>query len=446
MKTCSLFCLVILMVISIIEIGNAQITRPTFNTGTGLFVLDGKLYDATGNEFIPMGANTAVYWQSEANGIKSFADIKKAGANCVRIISVTNDAVNSWSWQSNYTKQRACVKASVDNRLIPILEFHDVTCGNGYDNDAEGKNLKKCVDYWCTPNLISLCKEFEKSLIVNVANEWGPTTSVWRDSYKKAITAIRAAGIKNTILIDAGGCGQNPTTILNFGQELLNFDPQQNILFSIHFYGNWMTKEKTKANWQFYVEDYLQQFKTKKLPVIVGEFGWTGAPDNFTLYEPKTIISECNRQGIGWLYWAWNSNLTETYYDIVADYTKGYSTEADLTIQGKYMVQQFKDNAKEARSFWPTSARLPELELKQSIVVYPNPLTSKVLNVDYRNMENENFIQIQLKNIFGQTVKDIPVNENMPCQLILEDIAPGTYFVYFKSEAKSYARKLVIRN
>ena len=53
------------------------------------------------------------------------------------------------------------------------------------------------------------------------------------------------------------------------------------------------TKEKTKAVWQYYVEDYLQLFKTKKLPVVVGEFGWTGAPDNFTLYDPKTIISEC---------------------------------------------------------------------------------------------------------------------------------------------------------
>ena len=446
MKKFNLFCLVILMVFSIVKISKAQVARPASNSGTGMFVLDGKLYDATGNEFIPMGANTAVFWQSEANGMKSFADIKKSGANCVRIISVTSDAVNSWSWQSNYTKQRACVKASVDNRLIPILEFHDVTCGNGYDNDAEGKNLKKCVDYWCTPNLVSLCNEFEKSLIVNVANEWGPITSVWRDSYKKAIIAMRTAGIKNTILIDAGGCGQNPTTILNYGQELLNFDPQQNILFSIHFYGGWMTKEKTKASWQYYVEDNLQLFKTKKLPVIVGEFGWTGAPDNFTLYEPKTIISECNRQGIGWLYWAWNSNPLETYYDIVADYTKGYSTEADLTIQGKYMVQQFKDNAKEAKSFWPTSARLPELELKQTIVLYPNPLTSNILNIDYRNMEQEDIIQIQLKNLFGQTIKDFQVNENMPCQLILAGIAPGTYFVYLKSETKSFARKLVIRN
>jgi len=259
---------------------------------------------------------------------------------------------------------------------------------------------------------------------------------------------MRAAGIKNTILIDAGGCGQNPTTLINYGQELLNFDPQHNILFSIHFYGSWMTKETAKSNWQYYVEDYLPQFKTKKLPVIVGEFGWTGALENFTLYDPKTIISECNRLGIGWLYWAWNSNPEEIYYDIVADYTKGYSTEADLTEQGKYMVQQFKEFAKEAKSFQATSAYMPQLELQKSILLYPNPLTSNVLNIEYGNMKREDFQQIQLKNIYGQTVKNIHLDPGYsgPSQIKLDGIASGTYFITFLSDVKCFNSKLVIRN
>ena len=106
-----LFYLAILLAFSLTEIANAQVSRPGSGTGKGCFVLDGKLYDASGNEFIPIGANTAVYWQSEANGIKSFPDIKKSGANCVRIISVTNNSANTWSWQSNFTKQKACVES-----------------------------------------------------------------------------------------------------------------------------------------------------------------------------------------------------------------------------------------------------------------------------------------------------------------------------------------------
>ncbi|MDP3914729.1 MAG: cellulase family glycosylhydrolase [Bacteroidota bacterium] len=376
MKKLTLFYLGILMVFAMGEGANAQVARPESNSGKGFFVLDGKLYDASGNEFIPIGANTAVFWQSETNGMKSFPDMKKAGANSARIVSVTNNSANSWSWQSNFTKQKACVKACVDNKLVPI----------------------------------------------------------------------RTAGIKNTILIDAGGCGQNPDTLINYAQELLDSDPEKNILFAIHFYGLWMTKEKSKQSWQFYVEDYLQQFKTKKIPVIVGEFGWTGAPDNFTLYDPKKIITESNKHGIGWLFWAWNSNPNETYYDIVANYTKGYSTEADLTEHGKFIVQQFKDNAKEAKSFLPTSSSMIDLEASPSIWVFPNPLTSKVLNVDFRNIEREKIKQIQLKNILGTTVKDFHPESALTGQLVLDGIAPGTYFLCFRNGQERFTSKLLITN
>lgn len=446
MKKYSLIYLIILVVFSLAKIADAQVARPGYNTGKGFFILDGKLYDASGSEFIPIGANTAVFWQSETNGMKSFPDMKKADANCARIVSVTNNSDNSWSWQSNFTKQRACVKACVDNKLVPILEFHDVTCGNGYETDAEGKFLKKVVDYWCTPNLVSLCKEYEKYLIVNVANEWGPANVGFRDGYKKAITSMRNAGIKNTILIDAGGCGQNPATLINYAQELLDFDPEKNILFAIHFYGLWMTKEKSKQSWQFYVEDYLQQFKTKKIPVIVGEFGWTGAPDNFTLYDPQKIITESNKHGIGWLFWAWNSNPNETYYDIVANYTLGYTTEADLTEHGKFIVQQFKDNAKEAKAFLPTSTSMIDMETSPSFGVFPNPLTSRVLNVDFRNIEQKEIKQIQLKNILGMTIKDFQIESALSGQLVFDGIAPGTYFLCFRNDQKSYTSKLLITN
>jgi len=446
MTKLKIFFFLLLTGFTLVNTVNAQVARPEYNTGKGFFVLDGKLYDASGAEFIPIGANTAVFWQSEANAMKSFPDMKKAGANCARIVSVTNDASNSWSWQSNFTKQKACVKACVDNKIIPILEFHDVTCGNGYETDTENKNLKRVVDYWCSPNLVSLCKDYEKYLIVNVANEWGPANTLYRDGYKKAITAMRTAGIKNTILIDAGGCGQNPTTLMNYAQELLDFDPEKNILFAIHFYGLWMTKESSKQVWQYYVEEYLQKFRDKKIPVIVGEFGWTGAPKNFTLYDPKTIISESNKHGIGWLFWAWNSNPDETYYDIVANYTKGYSTDADLTEHGKYIVEQFKNNAKEAVSFLATSSSTIEINNESAIHIFPNPMFSNTLNINYQNIESKAIQQIQLKNINGSTIKNIEVSDFLPEQLVIDDVAAGTYFLHFKGVAVNYSTRLVISN
>lgn len=223
MKKFTLFYPGLLMVFALVEGATAQVARPESNSGKGSFILDGKLYDASGNEFIPMGANTAVFWQSETNGMKSFPDMKKADANCARIVSVTNNSANSWSWQSN-------------------------------------------------------------------------------------------------------------------------------------------------------------------------------------------------------------------------------STEADLTEHGKFIVQQFKENAKEAKAFLPTSTSMIELDASQSILLYPNPLTSNVLNIDYRNIENEGFEQIQLKNIVGRTVKNIQIDDVLPGQLVLDGIASGTYFLCFRNEQKSYTSKLLITN
>ena len=60
-----------------------------------------------------------------------------------------------------------------------------------------------------------------KYLIVNIANEWGPANStVWRDSYITAIAAMRKAGYLGTLLIDAGGCGQDLTDLVTYSSAV----------------------------------------------------------------------------------------------------------------------------------------------------------------------------------------------------------------------------------
>jgi hypothetical protein len=182
-------------------------TRPTYNTGTGFFMKNAKIYDANGNEFIPIGTNGPTFWQDETCGKASFDDMARAGANAVRITSVT-PTNNSWSWSSRIENQRAMVASAVANKLVPMLEMHDATCGWKYENDPQGAqyNLKPIVDYWVSPGMVQLCKDYERQLIVNIANEWGGTDYLfdWKEGYKTAISRMRAAGIKNMLVIDAG--------------------------------------------------------------------------------------------------------------------------------------------------------------------------------------------------------------------------------------------------
>jgi hypothetical protein len=79
----------------------------------------------------------------------------------------------------------------------------------------------------------------DKYSIVNVANEWGPSNStVWRDSNISAVAAMRAAGYLGTLLIDAGGCGQDLDDLVNYSGAVFNSDPQKNVMFALHAYYN----------------------------------------------------------------------------------------------------------------------------------------------------------------------------------------------------------------
>ena len=103
------------------------------------------------------------------------------------------------------------------------------------------------------------------------------------------------------------------------------------------------------------------------------------------------------------------------------------------------------ENKFNRRSFLATSSSMIELRNESSIIIFPNPLFTSILNIGYRNIENITIEQIQLKNINGGTVKTFEIKE-LPEQLVLDDVASGTYFLYFKSPEKSYNTKIVIAN
>ena len=55
----------------------------------GFHIHNGRLYDANGNEFIMRGVNHAHTWYTGETD--SFADIKNAGANAIRVVLSSGD-------------------------------------------------------------------------------------------------------------------------------------------------------------------------------------------------------------------------------------------------------------------------------------------------------------------------------------------------------------------
>ena len=93
---------------------------------TGLHVVGRTIAEANGQTFVMRGVNHPHAWY--ANRTSSFADIKAAGANTVRVV------LSGGRWTTNTAADVANVIALCkQNRLICVLENHDTT---GYGEDA----------------------------------------------------------------------------------------------------------------------------------------------------------------------------------------------------------------------------------------------------------------------------------------------------------------------
>jgi hypothetical protein len=199
--------------------------RPSYNTGDGFFVLDGKLYDANGKEFRMRGVDRNHY---DSN---SQAGIAKSGANTVRIFVETNYGQSVAGLVGIVQTQHIAEKE------VPIPTSPSTTTGTATSCSTDPAVLTSVVANWVAT--ASSWTPLDKYQIINIANEWGPANStVWRDSYITAIASMRSAGYLGTLLIDAGGCGQDLADLVTYSSAVFQSDPQLNIMFALHPYGS----------------------------------------------------------------------------------------------------------------------------------------------------------------------------------------------------------------
>ncbi|TCB92127.1 beta-mannosidase [Micromonospora zingiberis] len=262
---------------------------PSAQAASGFTVSGGKLYDANGNEFIMRGVNHAHTWYTQQTS--SFANVKALGANTVRVVLSSGDR-----WTRNSAADVSnVIQLCKTNRLICVLEVHDTT---GYGEQSGAITLDRAVDYWLS--IASALNGQEAYAIVNIGNEpyGNQNYSSWATDTANAIRRLRSGGIAHTIMVDAPNWGQDWSfTMRDNAPTVFNADPARNTVFSIHMYGVFDTAAE--------ISDYLGRFRSRQLPIVVGEFGHyhsDGDPDE------DSILSYTQANGIGWLGWSWSGN------------------------------------------------------------------------------------------------------------------------------------------
>ena len=273
------------------------VARPSYNTGNGYFVHNGKLYDPNGHEFRFRGVDRNHY---DSN---SSAAIAKSGANTVRIFVETNYGQSAAGLANIVQTQH------INQKELPIVTSPVIGSGTLTSCNTSTGVLTSVVSTWVST--ASSWTPLDKAMIVNIANEWGPSNStIWRDSYISAISLMRAAGYTGPLMIDTGGCGQDVNDLINYSAAVFNSDPQRNVIFAFHFYGlGEGPPYSTVAQMKSIFSQLGALSASQGMVFAITEFGpGRDIGPSPTMVTPGDVITAAEANGLGWAAWAWDDN------------------------------------------------------------------------------------------------------------------------------------------
>lgn len=251
------------------------------------------LTDPCGDTVILRGVNKMVIWRWDAgDGLSSLAEIAKTGANCVRMV---------WDYSGTADMLNTALTTCENLKMIPVIEQHD---DSPNDPDNEMTSLPVYMNYWMKPAILAVINAHQSHILLNIVNELGTfntTTKDFTDAYKTAITQFRNAGFHAPLVIDGSGYGQNITMLEDAGPVLTPYDPDHNIIYSVHLYWQYNYGDTDDE-----VTQTLKQSVDNNLPLIVGEFckyetnGDSGQAVSYT-----NIMAQCVADKIGYMAWEW---------------------------------------------------------------------------------------------------------------------------------------------
>lgn len=256
----------------------------------GFSVSGSVLKDANGNAFIARGVNNPHAWY-DTQAYDVLANLAGRKTNLIRVV---------WTMGGSPSRLDQILTAIEAQKMVSIVELHDGTGSN------DTTVLQNMANYWARADVVAILKKHERTIMVNIANEWGDNNMgalQWRDAYMQPITTLRNAGLTTTIVIDSPKWGQDASGGLLYGWDLLNHDPRHNLLFSVHAYGSFNNAND--------IYNMMNNYKSNNLPLLIGEFGYNYNNGNNNLgskVDAPLLMQYAQQFGVGYVAWSTAGN------------------------------------------------------------------------------------------------------------------------------------------
>lgn len=289
------------------------------------------------NEKLGRGINIIGYdpiWDDMSKArmqAKHFKLIKEAGFNNVRIkVSPFRFSIDyKYTIDPQFLKTLDwIVKQSLENNLIPIVDFHE---HNVMEKDPIGTK-PMFLSMW--KQLAEFCKDYPNDVLFEIANEPNMKPEMWNELHNEAYKIIRTSNPNRTLLIGTIYGNQ-----INYLKNLELPENDRNIIVAIHYYSPiqfthqgapWSKKNKdlsgitwtnTKEQEDKIKEDFdiAQKWsKEHNRPLTLGEFGaYEKADLDSRVRWTNFVARQAEVRKWSWSYWQFDSDFI--VYDIEKD-------------------------------------------------------------------------------------------------------------------------------
>lgn len=322
-----LICFLPLIFLGCKKNNSEQPYHPVPNLDTkGLKVINGNyLADACDNPVVLRGINMGTVYAVNL-GLKELTEIAQTGSNAVRIVLTQKYT----KWQNgtstnvtmNAQQLEPIIKKCLELKMIPILELHEFTGSANPSSD-----IAKAVNWWVSADIKNLLLRYQSNLIINIANEpenGATNKESYYNAYVSAINTLRNAGYTCPLMIDSYNWAKDPQFIVDYGQRLMDKDPQKGLLFSVHAY--WPNVGKWGNYTDAQITTFMSNLKNTGLPIVLGELAWADVQDNMDYaINYKLLMQLCQQHQFGYLVWWWG------FYD-----NPGANNSLSMTNNGLY--------------------------------------------------------------------------------------------------------------
>lgn len=272
-----------------------------------------RLYDPNGDEVRLVGAEQTL-WRASWLDPAFMGEIGETGATGCRVLPYYTRETPTGDKPASIDMIESALRWAIKGHM-----FVDLAIDGG-----------QVPDVWYRPEVMALIRKYEPWLGLHLVGESSePTDTAWARSSSTAVKRMRDQGITCPLYVMARTSGRNLKSVLKVGGQVVDADPEHNIIFGWQAY--WGSDGHYQREYGMTLEQAMRAAAAAPFPIQVGLINRSDPQDNSPQTTPYLDLMRWAKElGLGWFWWDWRMGIDNLTRDGVYGHWASWNDGRDL--------------------------------------------------------------------------------------------------------------------